>query len=113
MGTRPRRRVRGAKGASGGDDLNLANQIAAPGLIDPAADFALHRFDLALPDLAIGRQFEAVGIAPHRPSVRRERSPHNRGPRAREPRERGFGPLKASYNSSQKFSRTLHRVRGF
>jgi hypothetical protein len=96
-----------------GDDLNLPNQITAPGLIDPAADFALQRFDLVLPGLTIGRQFETVGIASNRPRVRREGFPNDRGPRARKPGERRFGPLEPAHNSSQEFSRTFHRVRGF
>jgi hypothetical protein len=96
-----------------GDNLDLPNKIAAPGLIDPVADFALQGFDLVLPSLTVGRQFEAVGIASNRPRVRRESFPHDRGPRARKPNERRFGPLEPTHNSSQEFSRTFHRVRGF
>ena len=89
IGTRP-----------GGNDLNLSNEIAAPGLIDPAADFALHGFDLVLPGLAVGRQYEAVGVASDRPCVRRERLTNDRGPRARKPRERRFRPLEPPHDSS-------------
>src|ERR1700732_3876922 len=41
------------------DEFHFANQIAAPGLIDPRAEVVFHFFKLFLPGSAVGSNLEA------------------------------------------------------
>ena len=77
--------------ASGGE-LHFADQLSTPGLIDARANFALHAFKLLLPRLSVRCQFQAAALAPQRTCMLREGFANDRGPRARKPRHRCFGP---------------------
>lgn len=92
------------------DELHFAYQAAAPCLIDAAAEFALHGFQLALPGFTVGRQFEAVADAANGPRVRSQSGSNDTGPRACEPCEGGIGLLEPMHDASEKFSCAFHEV---
>ena len=46
-----------------GDELHFFDKLSAPGLIDARAKFLSHRFELALPILAVSRNFQAAIFA--------------------------------------------------
>lgn len=92
----------------GCNEPNFAYQAAAPGLIDAAAEFAPHGFELALPGFAVALQFEAIAVAADGPRVRCERLSDDTGPRACEPGEGGVRLLEPAHDVAEKFSRAFH-----
>ena len=62
-----------ARTGLGGDEFHFADQLAAPGFIHLRAELAFHFFQLFLPGLAVGRDFQAALVAAHRARVPRER----------------------------------------
>jgi hypothetical protein len=91
-----------------GDELHFADEIAAPGSIDPVAQLALHAFDLLLPCLRVRGHFKERAIASHGPRVGRESFPGDGRPCAREPRKRCFRPIESADYLSKKFACSLH-----
>jgi len=90
MGHVPRTRFRG-------DKRNLAYQVTAPCLVDSVAQLSLHSFDLPLPCLRVGCDFEQSTVTSHGPRMRREGFPGDDRPRAREPRKRCFRPVEPTH----------------
>jgi hypothetical protein len=75
------------------DKFNFTHQITAPVSIHLGAKLAAHRFELDLPRLAVGSNFQTTGSASHRARVRRDGGADDCGPHTRKPRYRGFGAL--------------------
>ena len=82
------------------DEFHFANQIAAPGLIDPRAEVAFHFFKLFLPGSAVRGNLEVSSFASDGTRMRGERPSDDGRPRTGEPRERRFGPLQSPDDSS-------------
>jgi len=89
-------------------EFYFADQAAAPGFVDARAELALHAFELLLPGLAVGGDFETAILAAQGASARGERFAYNRRPRAREPRECRFRSFQPSQRPSEKSSRSFH-----
>lgn len=47
-----------------GKKLNFVHQGTAPCLIDPSAEFALQTFELFLPRLSVGNDYQTAALAP-------------------------------------------------
>lgn len=94
----------------GRNESHFAYEAAAPGLVDAAAEFALHGLELALPRFAVRSQFEAVSIAADGPRVRGERLSDDSGPRACEPSKGRVRLLEPVHNASEKFSCAFHEA---
>jgi hypothetical protein len=90
------------------DEFHFANQIAAPGLIDPRAEVAFHFFKLFLPGSAVGSNLEASSFASDRTRTRGKRPSDDGRPGTGEPSERRFRPLKSPDDSPEKFPCSLH-----
>jgi len=95
-----------------GDELYFADKIPAPGLIDAGTKFFLHRFELLLPGLAVGRDLEASCLATNGLGVSGENFSDDVGPRACEPGKRRFGALESPQHTAKEFSGSLHGMAG-
>lgn len=82
------------------DEFHFANQITAPGFIDPRAEVAFHFFKLFLPGSAVRGNLEVSSFASDGTRMRGERPSDDGRPRTGEPRERRFGPLQSPDDSS-------------
>ena len=61
--------------------LHLANQAAAPRLVDPLAEFIFQRVELFLPSFAVGRDFQLAVAQADRARAGRQRLSDDRRPR--------------------------------
>ena len=105
--------AREARAGAGCNEVNFADERAAPGLIHARAELPLHAFDLNFPGRRVGSDCESAAFAPDRAGVRGERAADDRGPGGREPGERSFRALQAAQRASQKFSGSFHESRDF
>ena len=101
-----RKRRRGASGAT--DELEFADEGAAPGGVDARAEVIFQAGELRLPGGAVGGKFEAMVDAAERARVRGELRADNREPRAFEPCESGVGMVDAANNVAEKISSAVH-----
>jgi hypothetical protein len=94
-----------------GNELDLADEIFSPGFVYARAELAFHALELLPPAFPVRGDLEATILVSDRSRMRGQRFPHDRGPGALEPGERGLGPLEFSDNFSEKFSGAFHRNR--
>jgi len=91
-------------------ELDVADEIAAPGLVDARAEFGLHAFELFLPRFAIGGDFEAAVFIAERARARGESFAYDLRPGTGEPGESGFGAVEAAQRTSEEVSRAFHKL---
>lgn len=93
------------------NELDLADQIAAPSLVDTSAELGFHAFELLAPRFPIRGNFQEPGLASDGVRMGRERLANDDRPRTREPCERRFGPLDPADGSPHEFTHFFHEGR--
>src|SRR5579872_1734700 len=89
-------------------EFQFTDEGATPGMIDAAAEFALHALQLLLPGFAAGGEFEQAVLAAHRLRVGSERVTDNGWPCVFEPSKRSFGSIEAAKGFAEEFSGAFH-----
>src|SRR5271168_2371652 len=97
-----------ARTGLGGDEFHFAYQRAAPGFVYLRAELALHFFQLFLPGLAVGRDFQASLVAADWPGMPRQTFSYHAGPHAGKPRDGSLRTLQLTQHSTQKISGAFH-----
>lgn len=91
-----------------GDELDLTDQISAPGLIDARAELPSHAPELLAPALSVGGNFEIAPLATNRPRVSGKSFSYDCRPRPRKPGESGFRSLDSAHDFSQNLRGSAH-----
>ncbi len=89
-------------------ELHFADQSAAPGFVHLRAEFRLHLFELLLPRIVIGGDFQAPRLATDRTRVGGESFADDAGPNAGKPCHDRFRPFDLTQHTAKKISRSFH-----